>query len=190
MNKTITLACVLVSIAGSTAIPGNGWAAPVTYIVRGNGSGLMNGVNFADQDFTITASADTANIMGGPIFVVINDSTQVAIDGLGMDDFTNEVQTVSNQLTDLAGFGDNGFSLGVQFANNPVFSSYDLSTSLPETLGAPVFNGGISFPTVNGSVTWTDVTTVSFEAIVVPEPTTGVLWMVCGLLAIGYRRRR
>ena len=189
MNKTIKLASVLIWIAVSTAISENGWAASVTYIVRGNGSGLMNGMAFTDQDFTITASADTANIMGGPVFVVINDSTQVAIDGLGMDDFTNEVQTVSNQNTGLAGFGDNGFSLGVQFVNNLIFSSYDLSTSLPETPGAPVFNSGISFPTVNGGVTWTNVSTVSFEAMVVPEPTLGRLWVLYGLLAGCYWRR-
>ncbi|MEM8680227.1 MAG: hypothetical protein AAGF97_12840 [Planctomycetota bacterium] len=168
--KTKELGCIFLGAMATLAVFNRADADSATYIMRGNGSGFFNGVAFSDRDFSLTATADTDNIIGGPVFTLVNDMTDVFIDGIGTDILTNEIQTVSNQNTDLAGFGDNNLNLGIHFANNPVFATYDLSTSLPETPGVPVFNSGINFTTSSGSVSWSDVTSISFQAIVVPEP--------------------
>lgn len=163
--------------------------------MRGVGSGIFAAEVFASATFTIVGRADTDDIVPflsqSEGFRVINASTVVSVEGIGEGLFTNEIQTAVNNTFRSAGFGDTITGLGIQFARDPVFATYDLRTSFPETFGEPSFNAGSRFPTTFGSIEWSTVTSLSFEAVIVPEPAAGLgALLAVGLLLVTGRLRQ
>jgi hypothetical protein len=100
----------------------------------------------------------------------------VFVSGIGTATFTIPTINVANQGIPAVGIGAPNQNLAILFANNnSAFASYDLSTSLGPITGSPTFNGLGSFGTTVGPFFLSAVSTVTFQAIVVPEPSILVL---------------
>jgi hypothetical protein len=108
MRKVMILSvCILM-----TAFAVNANSATITFTDEGTASGTLNGVSFSNENFTITATADTTGVVSFPfdgdeIHAVVSNSASINISGVGTSYFTVGVGTdffVNNTL-ELVGFG-------------------------------------------------------------------------------------
>ncbi|MGO9260290.1 MAG: PEP-CTERM sorting domain-containing protein [Bryobacteraceae bacterium] len=183
-------------------------ASAVTYTFTATGSGTIGTTNFTDASVTVTAIGDTSTIFEAvsPPFSpdTFFDPTQVSvsISGVGTANFTGSGYidgygplangyVFDNQTETLAGFGiesDNSDT------GNPVFATYNLSTSIGPISGVSM--DFISEATTLGALTLTTVTPGTFTAAVSssPEPSTlallGVGIAFLGLCKLGNQRQR
>jgi len=163
-------------------------AAPVTYTINANGTGSLGGTAFSDSDFVITAYADTEDVVPfGQGFTVANFNINISVVGIGNGDLANANTSSSNRFTNLAGFGDIDQDLAILAVSNPIFGSYDLKSSIGPIAGPPVKSFG-SYPTTAGLFVMNSVTSASFTAVVVPEPSTSALFLAATLFFVACRR--
>ena len=174
-------------------------AAPITYTFSGIGSGqVFGGAFFNNAPFTISLSADTDNVVPllfpthPELTAVIVDcsSSTFSITGLGTGMFT--VPTV---VFDNLSLGALGFSVAVPAGlpsdvldiKAPDFFSYGLTTSIGPV--GPVDSSYLSFimPTTLGNLALSSASTISFDAVIVPEPST-ILMVVGGAFLLLPRR--
>jgi len=95
----------------------------------------------------------------------------VFVSGIGAATFTIPTINVVNQNLPAVGFSDPTHNLAILFANNnSVFVSYDLSTSIGLLTGTPSFNPFSSFETTADIFSISSVSDITFQAIMVPEP--------------------
>ena len=171
------------------AFVGPAKADPVSYTFSAIGSGSLGSDSFSDQTFTITSTADTADITEstGPgvvvIYVVPDTATTVTVDGLGTATFTIPTENVANSIGAVAieapgQTTDNSYA-NVLDQGNFELSDYNLSTSIGPISGNAGINDGLDFSTTAGDFDLTSVTTDTFQAQVVPEPGS------CALLTLG-----
>jgi len=75
---------------------GSALAGPVTFTFVGTDSGSLGGTPFGSSTITITAVADTANLVSDPCCgassAVLDNSTVVTISGLGAFTFTSQTE--------------------------------------------------------------------------------------------------
>jgi hypothetical protein len=130
-------------------------AGMITYVETATASGSLGGTNFTFAQVTITATADTANIiLSDPtdmFYKVTNMSTTVDVAGVGSAMFTDAIFTGVVQLFQVAGFSDPK-SEDILDTKSPAFSTYDLSTSIGPLSGTTVINPGFAFPTTAGDL--------------------------------------
>lgn len=174
-------------------------AGPITFTFSGTGSGTIGGNPFASSAFTITALADTVNIVplsGGGGFSLDNSSASITIAGQGTFSFTTATREFVNNNSSGV-----GFSRGTQFgadlvyaASNPAFATYALDTSIGPFVGV-----GQLLQWSNPTVTTSGGTlvfdngnpTVTFQATLgaaVPEPGSYVL-ILSGILGLVVMKR-
>ncbi len=174
--SAVTLAFVTVS----------GQAASVTYIETITASGSLGGTSFRNALVTITAIADTKNVMGVPLFpnvrAVDDDSATIDIAGLGTATFTGSGTHVFVAQATPFSTGAVGIAAGTIASPeadildivNPAFGTYGLTTSIGPLSGAASGGGGgaFSFATSSGPLFFDSFfgTDGTFQAIVVPEP--------------------
>jgi len=175
-------------------------AGPITFTFSGTGSGTIGGSPFASAAFTITALADTVNIVPfsvGTGFSLDNSSASITIAGQGTFSFITATREFVNNNSSGAGFS-RGTQTGadlVYAASDPGFATYALDTAFDPLTG----NGRLlqwSNPTVTtsgGTLVFTDAnpTTVTFQATVgaaVPEPGSYVL-ILSGILGLVLMKR-
>ncbi|MCX6590293.1 MAG: PEP-CTERM sorting domain-containing protein [Acidobacteria bacterium] len=170
-------------------------ASPITYIYSGTGSGSIGGSSFADEAFTITATADTSNISPWCCSPLQNTHLSTTIK-IGK-------AAVFTILTPSHTWLQEGFALGLgeNLSNNwlslpaaaLVNVGYGLATAIgPVTYVSPwdvyQFNG---ISTSGGALTFTSISTATFEAVVpgaVPEPSS-MLLLATGMLGLAVGRR-
>lgn len=170
------------------------FAAPITFIHTGSGSGTLDGVAFGELEpasFQITATGDTEDrVSEGSFsaFSIEHTSASITIEGVDSLTFTTGTETFVNNEAPAVGFSR---STGGDLHTGPLdpaFAAWDMqssigpvggSTRLLQWQGAPfsdvVTDGGVLSFDSDDSVDGT------FQAIVepVPEPAAG------GLLALG-----
>ena len=184
----------------------SGQASSVTYIETITASGSLGGTSFSNALVTITAIADTKNVMGVPLFpkvlAVDDDSAAIQIAGLGTATFTdNGTHVFVSQATPFS-TGAVGIAAGT-IANpeadildiaNPAFGTYDLTTSIGPVSGDASGGGGgaFSFATSSGPLFFDSFfgTTGTFQAIVVPEPPSLTLAGIALAAGLGVWVRR
>lgn len=88
------------------------FAAPITFTFTGTDSGSLGGTPFASTAFTITATADTNNIVANPCCGatsgVINDSTSIDISGVGTFNFVTATEMWWTSGSSFGGLGEYG----------------------------------------------------------------------------------
>jgi hypothetical protein len=157
-------------------------ASPVIYTLSGIGTGSLGADPFSDASFTITSTADTSDITESlDVFSVSDSLATLFVSGLGTATFTIPTMTVDNTA------GAAAISAPVQnmaiLANfSPAFSSYDLNSSLTPVTGTPAFNSDTGFGTTAGDFSLSSVSSVTFQAEVVPEPS---VFALLGIASIG-----
>jgi hypothetical protein len=175
MKRIITIAIVWIALHCTAE------ANSVVYTLSGTGTGSLGATPFSDVVFTITSTADTANItesqlQPGPpgyyIFVVPDITATVFVSGLGAATFTIPTHNFDNFNTDIAGISASDLKGDILDINNSAFTSYDLSSSLGPLTGTPLINPGVTFQTTVGDFSLSSISFVTFQADVVPEPST------------------
>ena len=149
---------------------------------------------FADSIVTITAQTDTSLVFfdtGAGVYKVLVTPTVSVLGASGT--FTDSIQAVSNPNVPDAGFGDIPMNLGILFTLSQLFHSYDLKSPIGPVFGTAGYSDGAAYATTAGAFVLDAVTSVSFQASTVPEPSAMVLaGMSCiaGLACAWWRRRQ
>jgi hypothetical protein len=189
-NKAVTVFGTLVWLLAGLR---NLQATEVIYTLSSVGSGHLGTNSFFSARFTITSTADTSQITHSSlgVFQVPDITATVFVSGIGTATFTIPTINVANQGLPAVGFSDPTQHLAILFANgNPAMASYDLSTSLGPITGYSSFNGFASFGTTAGGFLLSSVSTVTFQAIVVPEPSILALLGFCFICVTSQLLRR
>jgi hypothetical protein len=198
--------CIAFAIVGLAILTPCAHAASVTYVETTTASGSLGGSSFTNALVTMTAIADTANVMPIPLFNALgvdDESATVSIAGLGTATFTGTAGTHF-----FVNHGSLGVSPTVGLAagsiaapradildvTNPVFSTYGLTTSFGPVSGTTSGGGGgaFSFATSSGPLFFDAFTAAgTFQATVVPEPSSLVLTGIAAVagMVMGARRR-
>jgi hypothetical protein len=178
-------------------VPAFALAAPATFTVQAIGSGYLGGTPFTNSPVTITGFGDTSNrfpIPWGTGLYIIHDSATVSVGSIGEFAITMPTRTFVNNGNSIVGFG-NGYEYGTDILNGPVntsFATWDLGSSLGPFTGPGVNNIFQVLPisTSGGVLNFSSLpTTITFTAIVVPEP--GSICLYIGTMALlAFRRQR
>jgi hypothetical protein len=175
-------------------------ADPITYLYSGTGTGQLGSSTFSDTNFTITALADTNNItlwqLGGNGPQNTHLSTVIDITSLGSYSITTPSHTWISGATSGpgSGWGGLGENLSLNWINihENEFVGYGLNTPVgPLLYDSP---GSVDqfhdVSTSGGLLKFTSISTVSFTAIVAPEPSTLLLLGIGAISLLGYRKAK
>ena len=168
-------------------------ASPAIYTFSGTGTGSLDEIPFSGVDFTITSTADTANIgLGTPFgfWVVPDFATTISLSGIGSATFTIPTETFINFEVGAAGITAPDQNIDILGIKNAAFYSYDLNSPQGYTLSSSVSqvtgpayiaspSMGFTFETTAGALYLSSVSSAIYQADVVPEPS------ICALLSIG-----
>jgi hypothetical protein len=189
--------CVAATIAWVACNTPQAVATPITYIYSGNGTGQLGSSPFFNANFTITALADTINIkpwgdaVGGPQNTHL--STMIDIAGVGSYLITTPSHTWMDGSHDGSGDGGLGKNLGVNWImfEEHTLADYGLNTPIGPVLedlptDVEQFH---DISTSGGLLKFDSISTVTFTAIITPEPSSGILFLV-GFFATQLHRTR
>ncbi len=172
--------------------PSHLFSDQVTFEVTTVGTGSLGNLDFTNELVTIRGVGDTDNVdMNGSVNLLLQDlDVYVDIEGLDTAMFTDAIQAISNNNSNLGGFGNTSNNFGLLFVNNPAFAAYDLTTDLGPISGSANIVNGVGHETDAGSFRLFGTNgSATFQATVVPEPATGCL-LAMGWIAASLKRRR
>ena len=172
-------------------------ASSATYTFSGTGTGSLGSIPFSDVIFTITSTADTTNIrLGAPFgsWVVPDFAATVFVAGVGNATFSIPTQTFINFEVGGAGITAPNQNIDILGIKNSAFYSYNLNPPQGYTLSSSVSqvtgpayiaspSMGFTFDTTAGALRLTSVSSVSYQADVVPEPS---IYALLGMGLIGF----
>jgi hypothetical protein len=171
-------------------------AAPIIYTEQSTGSGSLGGTSFTNALITIVVTGDSAatfTTIGSPGLVENIGMATVAVTGLGIATFTNQMIAFDSQSVDWAGIADHTHFDAITLVTvNSLFANYLLTDTIGPASGSTQINVGQSYPTTVGSFILNSVSGNSvFSATTVPEP--GAFALLCfawaWLLAMRFCRR-
>ncbi len=197
--KFLAIFCVCAAALGASS--GQASAATIYYnhIFSGTAaSGSIGGVNFTNANFTITGTVDPAN----QVHVVFEDYyinhsvTWIEIEGIGEFEITTALRTfIAGDFVDIVGLsraGEEGTDL-LDSQRNLAFSDWQLVSPL----GPVSFNGILTQwnnPPVETSggvlILNGPLTNASFTSVAIPEPSSSLLALSCGVSLLSRRRGR
>lgn len=127
-------------------------ADTVTIEVDAIATGSLGDKNFTNSAITITGVGDTADAMANGAVNILLDGLEVFVDvdQVGSAIFTDQIQAVSNNNSDLGGFGNTSNNFGLLLVFNPAFGNYDLTTSLDPVSGFGTIVIGVPHETSAG----------------------------------------
>jgi hypothetical protein len=172
-------------------------AAPITYLYSGIGTGQIGSTAFSSTGFTITAFADTSNItpwgpaVGGPQ----NTHLTTTIDIANIGSYSITTPSHSWMSGDPIGEGSGGIGANLSFnwisLDDYALSGYGLNTSIGPVLeeSSERFDGFKNVLTSGGILTFTSISTVTFAAVLAPEPSTPSLIAMAAIVFVRLRRK-
>ena len=184
----------LLTIIGTAICACTVHPAPIQYIWTATGSGALGTTAFSDTHFTFTATADIDaleidDVLPG-IWRVLNTAVTLSVVGVGSATVDNTwtiaygpqlpLELHQTYFEPLA-----GFSIDV-----PGLESYDGSTDFGPASGpAHFWHGTTNLLTSAGDFQLDSVSTGTFEAVVVPEPSFVLLGLASLIVAARGRGR-
>ena len=169
-------------------------ADEIRFEVETTASGSLGGMDFDNQLVTISGVGDIDDVMtNGSVNFLLQDFTaMVEIDGLGSAVFVDAVQAVSNNNSQLAGFGNTTTDQGLFFVSNSIFADYDLRREVGPVTGNAIVNFFTPHVTTSGNLLFSSSAPIAtFEATVsaIPEPHAVAIIVLSGC-GLAIRRRR
>lgn len=174
-------------------------AEPIIYTFSGIGSGTLGTESFSDAAFTVTVSADTANIVTSPLLFGLShvpaSSATVFVNGLGTVPIITQLGVADSQNLETTGPADITLNVSSDSTLSPIFElplgtkDYLLSESIGPVGGRTLMqpDSFTPFTTSDGNFAFSSLLSVTFQAQPVPEPAS--LALLCaggatlGLLA-------
>ncbi len=196
---------LLVFVSLVASLSGEVEAAFVTYTETATGSGTLGTTTFTNAALTFTQTAETANVIyvlngigaGGPgdyAYAVGNATATITIAGVGTASFTGQTSTFNDVTKPISGleFGGPVFGGSVILGFfSPALPNYDLRSSIGPVASTTVYFGPMNFATNLGNFTLSSTTDpATFQANVVPEPSSLTLGTIAALVGLGVRARR
>jgi len=173
-------------VVGAAAMSAH--ASPIEYRLVGDASGSVDGVPFTGA-FETVLGADTDDIFHGKGFHLVFGETTIDLEGYGeglVIDGTAFAATNDGDASNVALL--NTFLMDeILAAFDPSIESYDLDGAFGPVTDADPFHFFVSVETSFGPVTFDDVSTLTFEAVIVPVPWTATV--VGGVLIVARGRR-
>ena len=122
-------------------------------------TGSLGSQNFSNAAMTITGVGDTKNVFVSGSSNLLLDGLEVTveIEGVGQALFTDLIQAVSNNNSDLGGFGNTSNNFGLLLVFNSAFENYDLLSDLDPVSGFGVIVIGVPHQTNLGSLRLFDI---------------------------------
>lgn len=195
MRNIVIIGGIVASLCSSLSAQGT----LMRYSFEGTASGNLGAQQFTNASFRIVGIADTANLVvspgspGKPVSHVTNTVTFVDLPGIGSGVLLDTVQTVDNKVTGLVGFGDLTQFTGLLFGRSPLFASYALTEPIgPVPVELNSFLVFDSEPTTAGELRLGSYSSMTFQAMAVPEPSCWFL-SALGVAVMGgafWRRKR
>lgn len=204
MIRPFAVFACLLTFAAATALASDLYAAPIQFTYTSVSSGTIGELSFASVDVTIVAHGDTSNRqeLGDDGYYVEHAAASVVLDGIGTFEFLTNTQTfISTDGEYLAFMRSPPQSRNlVAMLLAPAAEPWDMQKSFGPVVGGPTIGTGVFMQwtidppimTSGGRLQFFGPRgpTGTFQATVVPEPSTialGALALV-GLLAFPRRR--
>jgi hypothetical protein len=163
MNRTIFILLAAVICLSMNTV----YAKPITYTYTGTASGNVNGTVFSNSNVTITAYADTQNVLfdGVNLFNVIPSSTIIEIAGIGSGKLTGDILVYNLQAYNYSFAGLLQDTIDIVIVEDPDLELYDLTTSFgPLAYGYLSIYGSAELLTTMGTVTLDSSGNFTFQA--------------------------
>jgi hypothetical protein len=172
-------------------------ADPILYTFSGHGTGTIGVQSFNNAAFTINVLSDTASVIstgtygGRPMWSAESLSTTFTIAGIGSGTFTLGTRVFDTQGGQFLGLSQS-LSLGgydMWDYTNSAFLDYDLQHAIGpiSNVNHALFSANMeNQPTTLGNLNFSPPNNITFQAAIVPEPSTCTLLALYGL--VGLRR--
>lgn len=183
-QRSIELATWLLIAVGNTV-----QADPITSIYEGTTSGVLAGLTF-DTKFVISASADTKDIVSSPGAKRLDSEyVSILLVDIGYYEITSPTHTFVNR-SGIVGleFADGGdIVIGPE---NDQFDTWDMTTSIGPVSGQALIRPD-ELQTSGGVLRFhSGRTTITYSAVVVPEPSNILLLSLSGVSIVSVRRSK
>ena len=194
-KTTIALLCLCLSMS---AVATDAQAGPIRYTLSAIGSGSLGGTPFSLVPFTITATAESSQISNPFIgfYKVPTTNATVAVSGFSTATFTlatnlflnsdpSQIPTPAVGISAIAGFD-------ILDVVSSSLAGYQLDAPKGPITGPALFNKssttGDFFATTSGNFGLEAVSTATFQATNIPEPSTAALLVIgCVVALVAHR---
>lgn len=162
MNRMLSILGVTIFLCLNIA-----HAKPINYTFSGKATGNVDGVVFSNAEVTITADADTDNVLfdGYNVFYVVPSSAKVAIAGIGSGALTRKITVFNLQAYNYSFAGVQQDYMDIVTVEGLELELYDLKASFgPLPYGYISTAGSLAVPTTMGTVVFNSSGEFTFQA--------------------------
>ncbi|HEY4312282.1 MAG TPA: PEP-CTERM sorting domain-containing protein [Pirellulales bacterium] len=191
---------IIVALSCTASLATVAKAVPIEFIQTGSGSGTLDGIPFANSAFIIKSFGDTDNrVLFGSAFSINNGQSTFDIDGLGSLTLITGTRTFLDPNNGLVGYSliDNE---GPDLFDGPTNAALE-SWAMLDSIGLVTGTGrllqwsqsetGVSVQTDRGALFFNNGTpAATFQAVLLPEPSTLILAALGGLALAAMRGRK